>query len=140
MINILGLADLDKDPEAVAKTLVPGVVASTCRAPRATLRQDGLPQGAQDRPHYDCGPERRRGALAPAHRRGGLDRATQLAEDGGKLPAELTLAGIVAQNASASAPRRRHPRAAAFRPSRPRTFRTRSRWWVSSWGSDSDLR
>lgn len=103
MINILGLADLDKDPEAVAKTLVPGVVSldvpgTTCHLYGKTGCRKGRKMGHITIVGQSDAEVRSRLRVVEE----GLDRATQLAEEGGKLPAELTLPGVVAQNASAS--------------------------------------
>ncbi len=103
MINILGLADSDKDAEAVAKTLVPAVVSLD--VPGTTTHLYGK---------AGCRKGRKMGHItivgqSDAQVRSrlrivdeALDKATQLAEEGGKLPAELTLPGVVAANASAS--------------------------------------
>lgn len=103
MINILGLADSDKDAEAVAKTLVPAVVSlnvagTTCHLyGKAGCRQGRKMGHITIVGQSDAQVRARLRVVDEA-----LDKATELAEKGGKLPSELTLAGVVALNASAS--------------------------------------
>ncbi|EST06394.1 Phosphoribosylaminoimidazole carboxylase PurE domain protein [Kalmanozyma brasiliensis GHG001] len=104
MINILGLADSDKDDEAVAKTLVPAVVSldvpgTTCHLYGKAGCRKGRKMGHITIVGQSDAQVRSRLHIVEE----ALDKATELAEQGGKLPSELTLPGVVAQNASASA-------------------------------------
>ena len=103
MINILGLADSDKDPEAVAKTLVPAVVSldvpgTTCHLYGKAGCRKGRKMGHVTIVGQSDAQVRQRLRVVEE----ALDKATQLAEHGGKLPSELTLSGVVALNTSAS--------------------------------------
>ncbi|KAJ1032516.1 hypothetical protein NDA16_000539 [Ustilago loliicola] len=104
MINILGLADSDKDAEAVAKTLVPAVVSldvpgTTCHLYGKAGCRKGRKMGHITIVGQSDAQVRSRLQVVDE----ALDKATQLAEQGGKLPSELTLPGVVALNASGSA-------------------------------------
>ena len=104
MINILGLADSDKDNEAVAKTLVPAVVSldvpgTTCHLYGKAGCRKGRKMGHITIVGQSDAQVRERLHVVEE----ALDKATQLAEQGGKLPTELTLPGVVAQNASSAA-------------------------------------
>lgn len=103
MINILGLADSDKDAEAVAKTLVPAVVSldvpgTTCHLYGKAGCRKGRKMGHITIVGQSDAQVRSRLRVVDE----ALDKATQLAEQGGKLPSELTLPGVVALNASGS--------------------------------------
>ncbi|SPO24879.1 probable phosphoribosyl-5-aminoimidazole carboxylase [Ustilago trichophora] len=103
MINILGLADSDKDNEAVAKTLAPAVVSldvpgTTCHLYGKAGCRKGRKMGHITIVGQSDAQVRQRLHIVEE----ALDKATQLAEQGGKLPTELTLAGVVAQTASAA--------------------------------------
>ncbi|KAJ9477728.1 phosphoribosylaminoimidazole carboxylase [Pseudozyma hubeiensis] len=104
MINILGLADSDKDDEAVAKTLVPAVVSldvpgTTCHLyGKAGCRKGRKIGHITIVGQSDAQVRSRLHVVEEA-----LDKATELAEKGGKLPSELTLPGVVALNASSAA-------------------------------------
>ncbi|GAC97290.1 AIR carboxylase [Pseudozyma hubeiensis SY62] len=104
MINILGLADSDKDNEAVAKTLVPAVVSldvpgTTCHLyGKAGCRKGRKIGHITIVGQSDAQVRSRLHVIEEA-----LDKATELAEKGGRLPSELTLPGVVALNASSAA-------------------------------------
>ncbi|CBQ70397.1 probable phosphoribosyl-5-aminoimidazole carboxylase [Sporisorium reilianum SRZ2] len=103
MINILGLADSDKDDEAVAKTLVPAVVSldvpgTTCHLYGKAGCRKGRKMGHITIVGQSDAQVRSRLRVVDE----ALDKATELAENGGKLPSELTLPGVVSALASAS--------------------------------------
>lgn len=103
MINILGLADSDKDDEAVAKTLVPAVVSLDVPGTTAHLYGKAGCRKGRKMGHITIVGQSDAQVRSRLHIvEEALDKATQLAEDGGKLPKELTLPGVVAANASAS--------------------------------------
>ncbi|SNX82373.1 probable phosphoribosyl-5-aminoimidazole carboxylase [Melanopsichium pennsylvanicum] len=137
MINILGLVDSDKDEQAVAKTLVPAVVSLD--VPGTTTHLYGK---------AGCRKGRKMGHItivgqsdAQVRERlhiveGALDKATQLAELGGKLPTELTLPGVIAANA-ASASSSKVPKAPS--PKSANDFSHGQALVGIIMGSDSDL-
>ncbi|KAN0061586.1 phosphoribosylaminoimidazole carboxylase ade2 [Thecaphora frezii] len=104
MVNILGLADSDKDAEAVAKTLAPAVVSLD--VPGATCHLYGKAGCRKGRKighitivgQSDAQVRERLEIVERA-----LDEATELAETGEALPARLTLAGVLEATASAAA-------------------------------------
>ncbi|CDR99347.1 probable phosphoribosyl-5-aminoimidazole carboxylase [Sporisorium scitamineum] len=103
MINILGLADSDKDDEAVAKTLVPAVVSldvpgTTCHLYGKAGCRKGRKMGHITIVGQNDAQVRSRLRVVDE----ALDKATQLAQKGGKLRSELTLPGVVSALASAS--------------------------------------
>ncbi|TKY85127.1 hypothetical protein EX895_006207 [Sporisorium graminicola] len=103
MINILGLADSEKDDEAVAKTLVPAVVSldvpgTTCHLYGKAGCRKGRKMGHITIVGQNDAQVRSRLRVVDE----ALDKATELAETGGKLPSELTLPGVVATLASTS--------------------------------------
>ena len=96
MINILGLCDLDKDPEAVAKTLAPAVASldvpgATCHLYGKTGCRRGRKMGHITIVGQSDAQVRERLAIVDK----ALDQATELADKGGKLPESLTLAGVL---------------------------------------------
>ena len=96
MINILGLCDLDKDPEAVAKTLAPAVASldvpgATCHLYGKTGCRRGRKMGHITIVGQSDAQVRERLAIVDK----ALDQATELADKGGKLPQSLTLAGVL---------------------------------------------
>ncbi|SOV06185.1 probable phosphoribosyl-5-aminoimidazole carboxylase [Ustilago sp. UG-2017a] len=103
MINILGLADSDKDVDAVAKTLVPAVASlevagTTCHLYGKAGCRKGRKMGHITIVGQSDAQVRSRLRIVDE----ALEKATQLAEQGGKLASELTLAGVVALSASGS--------------------------------------
>ncbi|PWZ01047.1 putative phosphoribosyl-5-aminoimidazole carboxylase [Testicularia cyperi] len=101
MINILGLADSDKDSEAVAKTLAPAV--ASLDVPGATCHLYGKAGCRKGRKmgHITIVGQSDAQVRERLHRvEVALDQATELAENGGRLPKDLTLVGVVNQPAS----------------------------------------
>lgn len=95
MINILGLADLDKDKEAIAKTFAPAVVSLNVPGATAHLYgKSGCRKGRKMGHITIVGPSDAvvRDRLRPIQ--DALDVATQAAETGKSIPSELTLGGL----------------------------------------------
>ncbi|CAO1619877.1 unnamed protein product [Parajaminaea phylloscopi] len=145
MVNILGLADLDKDPEAILKTLAPAV--ASLAVPGATVHLYGK---------VGCRRGRKIGhitVVAPSdaelHERMGpilhaLETATDAANNGTSLPQQLTLEGARAACSKHSPP---NPAAATLDALSPLAPASRSAADFSNphplvgiiMGSDSDL-
>lgn len=104
MINILGLADLDKDPDAVEKTLAPAVTSLS--VPGATVHLYGK---------KGCRRGRKMGHItivgkndAQVRQRyqvilNSLDAATKAADQQKRLPKELTMEGVKSASTSTHA-------------------------------------
>lgn len=103
MVNILGLADLDKDKDAMAKTLAPAL--ASLNVPGATVHLYGK---------EGCRRGRKIGHItvvaqsdAELHERlqpilHALETATEAAQSGGSLPAALQSVGAVASSSTSS--------------------------------------
>ncbi|PWN54343.1 putative phosphoribosyl-5-aminoimidazole carboxylase [Violaceomyces palustris] len=105
MINILGLADSDKDGEAVAKTLAPAVASLSVPGATAHLYGKAGCRKGRKMGHITIvgqSDAQVRQRLETVER--ALDQATELATKGGALPASLTAEGVVASSSSVSSP------------------------------------
>lgn len=140
MINILGLADSDKDNEAVAKTLVPAVISLDVPGTTTHLYGKAGCRKGRKMGHItivgqsDAQVRSRLHVVEEA-----LDKATQLAEQGGKLPSELTLPGVVALTASAAASSPTSAQKQAASPKSAADFSHPQPLVGIIMGSDSDL-
>jgi phosphoribosylaminoimidazole carboxylase len=103
MINILGLADEDKDKEAVEKTLAPAIISLGVAGATVHLYGKGQSRKGRKMGHItivgknDAEVRQRYQVILDA-----LNTATQAADKGKSLPSSLTMQGLLASHSSSS--------------------------------------
>ncbi|EPQ31720.1 uncharacterized protein PFL1_01053 [Pseudozyma flocculosa PF-1] len=140
MINILGLADSDKDAEAVAKTLAPAAVSldvpgATCHLYGKAGCRKGRKMGHITIVGQSDAQVRERLAIVDR----ALDEATELAKTGAKLPKRLTLAGVSDEAAAVASSSKAGGAAGAAKTKSAADFSHPQPLVGIIMGSDSDL-